>query len=179
MHTHSGGAVKYIVAVDGQRITVELDGIHATVDGERFDVGLVPIPGTPVRLVRVNEQVHRLMARRGGARGSWRLDLDGIRLDVEALDERMRAIRDVTLASTGPSGPAPLLAPMPGLVVRISVQAGDVVAVGQALVAVEAMKMENELRATAPAVVLVVRAVVGTAVDKGAVLVELGPIPAS
>ena len=179
MRTHAGGAVRYIVEVDGRRVTVELDGVHATVDGERFDVGLVPIPGTPVRLVRVNEQVHRLMARRSGARGSWRLDLDGVRLDVEALDDRMRAIRDVTLASAGPSGPAPLLAPMPGLVVRISVQAGDVVTAGQPLVTVEAMKMENELRATGSAVVLVVRALVGTAVDKGAVLVELGPVPTS
>ncbi len=169
--------MKYIVEVEGSRVEVELDGPHATVDGQRYDVGLVAIPGTPVRLVRVNQQVHRLMARRVGTRGNWLLDLDGVRLQTEALDERMRSLRDLTAASSGPVGPSPLLAPMPGLVVRVSVQTGDVVAVGQALVAVEAMKMENELRATAPAVVLAVRAVVGTAVDKGAVLVELGPIP--
>jgi len=39
------------------------------------------------------------------------------------------------------------------------------------------MKMENELRATVPAVVTAVRAVPGSAVEKGAILVELGPLP--
>jgi biotin carboxyl carrier protein len=48
--------------------------------------------------------------------------------------------------------------------------------VGQPLVVVEAMKMENELRAASPGIVTAVRAVVGTAVAKGQVLVELAPL---
>jgi len=70
-------------------------------------------------------------------------------------------------------GPAPLLAPMPGMVVRVQVQVGDVVQPGQGLVVMEAMKMENELRATAPATVKAVIAQPGTAVEKGALLIEL------
>jgi pyruvate carboxylase subunit B len=87
----------------------------------------------------------------------------------------MRTIRDLTAASAVASGPAPLVAPMPGLVVRVNVVVGDLVVAGQGLVVVEAMKMENELRAAAPGVVVALRAVAGTAVEKGAVLVELGP----
>ena len=68
--------------------------------------------------------------------------------DVLTLDERTRAIRDLSAKSESRHrGPAPLKAPMPGLVVRIAVAVGDIVAAGQALVVVEAMKMENELRA--------------------------------
>lgn len=96
---------------------------------------------------------------------------------VDALDERTRALRDLTAASPGATGPAPLVAPMPGLIVRVTAVAGDVVSAGQGLVVIEAMKMENELRATAAGVVLSVRAVAGTAVEKGAILVELGPLP--
>lgn len=169
--------MKYLVDVNGERITVELDGAHATVDGATHDVSLTHVPGTPVRLVRIGEQVHRVVARRGVSRGLWQLDLDGTRMEAEALDERLRAIKDLTAAAAVASGPAPLVAPMPGLVVRVTVAVGDTVSAGQGLVMIEAMKMENELRATAPGLVTAVRAVPGQAVDKGAVLVELGPLP--
>ena len=166
--------MKYLVDVNGERIAVELDGAHATVDGIRHEVALLQVPGTPVRLVRIGEQVHRVVARRGGSRGVWHLDVDGARVETEALDERMRAIKDLTAASATASGPAPLVAPMPGLVVRVAVAVGDQVSAGQGLVVIEAMKMENELRSASAGVVTAVRAVTGQAVDKGAVLVEIG-----
>lgn len=168
--------MKYLVDVNGERIIVELDGAQATVDGRRQEVSLTHVPGTPVRLVRIGEQVHRVVARRGAVRGVWHLDVDGTRVEAEALDERMRAIKDLTAAAAVSSGPAPLMAPMPGLVVRIAVAIGDIVSAGQGLVMIEAMKMENELRTTAAGVVTAVRVVAGQAVDKGAVLVELGPL---
>ena len=168
--------MKYLVDVNGQRIVVELDGAHAEVDGERLDVSLTPVSGTPVRLVRVGEQVHRVVARRGNSRGAWLLDLDGTRVEAEALDERMRAIKDLTAATAKASGPAPLVAPMPGLVVRIAVAVGDTVAAGQGLAVIEALKMENELRASAVGVVTAIRVSAGQAVEKGAILIDLGAI---
>lgn len=170
--------MKYIVDVNGERITVELDGTHAVVEGERVEATLTPIAGTPVRLVRLGEKVHRVVARKGATRGAWLLDVEGARVEAEALDERMRAIRDLTAATARASGPAPLIAPMPGLVVRLMVDAGDTVSAGQGLAVIEAMKMENELRATTPAVVLGVRVSAGQAVEKGAVLIDLGPLTA-
>ncbi len=64
---------------------------------------------------------------------------------------------------------------MPGLVVRVLVEPGARVAAGEGLVVLEAMKMENELRAAGPGVVRAVHAAPGEAVDKGQVLVELAP----
>lgn len=63
-------------------------------------------------------------------------------------------------------------APMPGMVLRIIVKAGDEVKKGDALLVLEAMKMENVIKATGDAVVKKVLATEKTAVDKGAVLVE-------
>lgn len=168
--------MKYIVDVNGERVTVELDGATARIGDEVLDVALTAIPGTPVRLVRIGEQVHRVVARRGAVRGSWTLDVDGTRVAAEALDERMRAIKDLTAATAAASGPAPLLAPMPGLVVRIAVNVGDAVEAGQGLVVIEAMKMENELRSPSAGRVTAVRVQSGNAVEKGAVLIELGPL---
>jgi pyruvate carboxylase subunit B len=168
--------MKYIVDVAGRRLVVEVDGTHVTVDGQRMAASLESIEGTPVRLLRVGDQVHRVLAKRDGARGNYTLDVDGWQFQAEAHDERTRAIRDLAAAARATSGPSPLVAPMPGLVVRVLVAAGDEVAAGQGLVVVEAMKMENELRAAVAARVTAVRAVAGTAVEKGAVLVELAAI---
>ena len=61
---------------------------------------------------------------------------------------------------------------MPGLVVRVQVEAGQSVAAGAGVVVLEAMKMENELRAATAGTVRTVRVRAGEAVEKGQVLVE-------
>ena len=62
---------------------------------------------------------------------------------------------------------------MPGMIVRVNVAVGDHVRAGQGLVVMEAMKMENELRAPADGTVKAVRVDAGAAVEKGALLIEL------
>ncbi len=170
--------MKYIVEVgaggaDATRLEVVLEEGMAAVDAEASPARLTDVPGTPVRLVTLGDAVHRVIARRHPERGRYTLWVDGFRYEVEALDERARAIRDLSAKSAVASGPAPLKAPMPGLVVRVNVAVGDEVQAGQGLVVMEAMKMENELRAAAPGRVARVLAEPGTAVEKGAVLVEL------
>lgn len=67
----------------------------------------------------------------------------------------------------------PIKAPMPGLVLKILVSPGQQINKGDGLVILEAMKMENILKATAPATVKAIRVNERTAVEKGAVLIEL------
>jgi acetyl/propionyl-CoA carboxylase alpha subunit len=165
--------MKYLVRIGNDDHTVLLDGDGVHVDGVDVAAHVEQIDGTPVRMVTVGDEVHRVIVRPGSSRGLYTIWLDGYRFDVEALDERTRAIRDLSGASAAPTGPAPLKAPMPGLIVRVHVQVGDTVHPGQALVAMEAMKMENELRATAAGKVKAILAGTGTAVEKGALLVEL------
>ena len=164
--------MKYYVAVNGENHEVTLDETGVHFDGESVSAAVETIDGTPVRMVTIGDEVHRVVVR-AGARGVYTLWLDGYRFEVEALDERARAIRELAGKSAGPSGPAPLVAPMPGLIVRVTAQPGDQVQAGQGLVVMEAMKMENELRAPAAGRVKSVHATPGTAVVKGAILVEL------
>ena len=165
--------MKYLVKVGDTDVEVLLDGDVVEADGKMTTAHLTELEGTPVRLVTIGDAVHRVIARRGATRGRYTVWLDGYRYEVEALDERSRAIRELSGASAALSGPAPLVAPMPGMIVRVAVQVGEVVQAGQSLIVMEAMKMENELRATAAGTVKVVLAQPGTAVEKGAVLLEL------
>jgi pyruvate carboxylase subunit B len=66
---------------------------------------------------------------------------------------------------------------MPGLVVRVQVEPGVRVSAGDGLVVLEAMKMENELKAPAGGVVKRVRVAAGEAVEKGQVLVDFEDSP--
>ena len=165
--------MKYVVQVQGTRHVVDLSDDGVTLDGVPVDAALVPVPGSPVLQLRDGTAMHRIIARRTGQRGNLSILHRGHRYAVEALDERTRAIRDLTNATVGASGPAPMVAPMPGMIVRIGVSVGDTVAAGQGLIVMEAMKMENELRATAAGTVSAIRVTTGTAVQKGDVLIEL------
>jgi pyruvate carboxylase subunit B len=165
--------MKYIVELNGDRHEVELDGSLARVGDLEVDVDLSPLEGTPIRLVKIGNEIHRVIARRGDTRGRYTLSVDGFRFQAEALDERARAIRDITASAAKASGPAPIVAPMPGLIVRVNVKVGDVIEAGHGAVVMEAMKMENELRAPAGGRVKAVHAEAGTAAEKGAILVEL------
>jgi len=166
--------VKYIVQLNDQRkaVSIEPEGVcyeeETPVRAELSD-----IEGSPVRMVKLGTHVYRVVAEKRQGKGRYTLWVDGYRFETEALDERTRSIRDLSAASAGPSGPAPIIAPMPGLIVRVNVSVGDRVEAGQGLVVMEAMKMENELRATAAGTVKSVEVAPGTAVEKGALLVGL------
>ena len=165
--------MKYVVDVGARSVEVELDGDHVRVDGIDVAASLVELTGTPVALLTLGDTVQRVVVTRDTARGRYALSLGGRRYEVEALDDRTRAIRQLSNSAAGPKGPAPLVAPMPGLIVRVNVEVGASVQPGQGLVVMEAMKMENELRAASAGTVKAVRAVPGTAVERGAILVEL------
>ena len=158
--------MRYIVDMNGSRDELEVDGESVTIGGHTVLARVDEVEGTPVRLVTIGSQVHRVIVRRGSSRGAYTLWVDGFRFEGEALDERTRAIRDITAESSKSTGPAALVAPMPGLIVRVNVAAG------QGLVVMEAMKMENELRAPAAGKVKTVLVEPGKAVEKGAVLVD-------
>jgi biotin carboxyl carrier protein len=166
--------MRYVVQLNDERKTVTLgaDGVSYESDAP-VPVELSDVEASPIRVLKIGTRVYRVVVQKRQGRGRYTLWVDGYRFEAEALDERTRAIRDVSAAIVGPAGPAPVRAPMPGLIVRVNVKVGDIVEAGQGLVVMEAMKMENELRATVAGTVRSVDVAPGTAVEKGALLVAL------
>jgi pyruvate carboxylase subunit B len=163
--------VKYIVMLAGRELEVEVDGDQVTVGGKRYAASLSGAPGSSVRQLLLDGRAESL-AVDGSGGGRWAVTSGGERWETEVLDERTRHIRSLTGGGSQGRGPAALKAPMPGLVVRVQVEAGATVSVGSGVVVLEAMKMENELRAASAATVRTVRVKPGEAVEKGQVLVE-------
>jgi biotin carboxyl carrier protein len=85
-----------------------------------------------------------------------------------------RAVRPAASGRGEAAGPVTLRAPIPGKVVKALVKVGDQVSAGQALLVIEAMKMENEVRAPRAARVTALAVMEGAAVETGQDLLSLG-----
>lgn len=166
--------MKYLVTVAGREVEVEVDGEQVTVGGRTVVAALAPVPGTPLRLLTIEGRTVGLPVE-PVERGRWGVSWQGERYEVEVIDERTRHIRSLTARPAGPAGAGVLRAPMPGLVVRVPVTVGQAVVAGAGVLVLEAMKMENELKAGAAAVVKAILVQPGQVVEKGQVLVEFDP----
>ena len=164
--------MRYFVTLGDRVVEVDLSGPRPVVDGTGMDVDLTVLPGTPVRHLIVDGRSHAVEAHPGDRRGQWRIALGAERFTADAVDERTRAIREMTGGGADVAAKT-VNAPMPGLVLRVLVEPGAAVKAGQGVVIVEAMKMENELKAPADGVVSRIEVAPGQTVEKGAVLVVL------
>jgi pyruvate carboxylase subunit B len=168
--------MRWYVTLAGRSFEVELGPEGVAVDGVTVEVDLAHVEGTRIHSLVLDGSSYRMLALRDGG-DAWELHLGGRRYRAEAIDERTRTIREMTGAGGAPSGPRPVRAPMPGLVVKVEVEVGDRVEAGRGLVIVEAMKMENELKAEAAGVVARIHVEPGQAVEKDQILVDLDPPP--
>lgn len=145
------GLSQYLVRVgDGPEVAVEAfspsPGVLSMLTGGRsVEAGLVPLDD------------------------GFEVDILGTPHEVAVVDPRTKALK----AAAGAGG-AVLKTQMPGRIVSVLCEPGQAVTKGQPLVVIEAMKMENELKATQDGTVAKVLVGVGDLVEARTVLVELG-----
>ena len=122
---------------DGERLLLEVDGRRLEADFQR-------LPDGEVYSLLVDGKSHEVRVTPGA--NALEVTVRGTRVPVE-VRHPLEKILGATLRKGGAGGAETIAAPMPGLVVALRVQPGDVVAAGQAVVVIEAMKMQNELTA--------------------------------
>ncbi len=146
------------------------DGATVILDGKTVDFATAWTPGMPVLSGRLDSRP--VMIEVEPLAMGYRLGTSGVSCDVLVLppviEQLMVHMPEKKVADTSNL----LLCPMPGLVMTITVEEGDEVKAGQALAVVEAMKMENILRAERDGVVSAVRAKVGDSLAVDAVIME-------
>lgn len=107
-------------------------------------------------------------------RGSdWQVTVDGRRVPVHVRTHREQLLAEAEVAARHHGGPVDVRASLPGLVVALSVAVGDEVEEGHALATIEAMKMQNEVRAPHAGRVALVAVSPGETVATGALLMRL------
>ncbi len=169
---------QYVIA-DRQR-TVEVhrqtSGFEVVVDGHSHLVDAVRVAGDTWSLVVRDDAAGKARARSvevvvvpQSSTGSLDVHVDGYWIPVQPRAGHGRRTRDGSSASG--AGTQRVLAPMPGKVLRVLVKPGDEVRTRQGLVVVEAMKMENELRAAREGRVREVLVAEGQSVEAGTALV--------
>jgi propionyl-CoA carboxylase alpha chain len=129
-------------------------------------------PGDPLFRGEVNARAVCIQTDRVGI--AWRLSHAGSQAEVTVLTPHAAEMHRLMPAKIAPDLSRYLLSPMPGLLVRVSVTPGENVKAGQELAVVEAMKMENVLRAERDSVVAVVHAEPGCNLAVDARILEFG-----
>ena len=154
------------------RVTDRVDGeTLADVEAQRLEPATtVPPPGErPIVLPATRPSATRGRTAVEVVIGGWRFELEVEDADLADLRERATASREAAVHH----GPTEVRAIIPGRVVSVAVEAGDTVVVGQRLLAVEAMKMENELRSPRAGTVERVATGIGQTVELGDALVVI------
>jgi biotin carboxyl carrier protein len=162
--------VKFEAELDGAVVSVEVTGgsgrYRVLLDGEAFDVDARPTGGAGWSLLIGNASTVADVMEEGGA---YVVHVDGESYAIRVEEETRYIIR--TRGGAGGAGGQILRAPMPGRVVLVEVTVGQAVRPGDGLVVLEAMKMENEFKATVAGTVKEIRVESGQAVNPGDVLV--------
>jgi acetyl/propionyl-CoA carboxylase alpha subunit len=108
-----------------------------------------------------------------GAGSDWVVTLRGRRIPVSVRTWRERVLAEAESATRDHAGPIDVKATLPGLIVAVAVSAGDDVEEGASLLTIEAMKMQNEVRAPRAGRITEVVVAAGQTVATGAALLRL------
>ena len=164
----------YQVIVEDLTFEIEISDDQVRIDGEAVFVDLAALDKANEYSLILEGSSQPIHATKQG-RGTWEILSNKRSFHVNVLDRLGRAIRGAEEQESQVEHPEVVIAPMPGTIVDVKVEEGDSVEAGQGLVIVEAMKMENEVKADAGGCVQIIHVASGDAVEKGTVLVELVP----
>jgi propionyl-CoA carboxylase alpha chain len=162
---------KWQVTVGGTEHKVKLGHKHIKVDGDKLDIALEYTPGD--RLVIAEIDGSELAVKVAKTRTGWRMTTRGRIHDVRVLPWHVAPLTQHMIEKIPPDLSRFLICPMPGLLVALHVGEGEKVEAGQPLATVEAMKMENILRAEKSGTVKSVNAVQGDSLAVDAVILEM------
>jgi len=161
--------MRYYVGVNGEELQVLFNDGSLELEGEQMSTTLHSSGSTEAQ-ISLDGMRHRVHVR--PTKMGWRIHIRGRTFEVTVEDERSRVIRELGGGMVSRSSTPEVRAPMPGLIVRILVDSGQEVEAGDGMLVIEAMKMENELKAEGAGLVEQIHVKPGQTVDKGDLLVS-------
>jgi biotin carboxyl carrier protein len=163
----------YVASVEGETFHIGLDDPEEIiVDDHHYAASIESTGGPSLYSLIVDNSSYEVHVEE--REGSYRVLLLGQRYDVRVEDEGTRRVAKARRARQPQEGEElAIKSPIPGLIFDVPVEEGQQVKQGEILVIVEAMKMENELRAPRDGTVRKKHVAPGDSVDKGVLLITL------
>ena len=140
---------------------------------EAKNLDIVPNGENAYQILHLGKSYHAELLEVNHPARTFTFRINGVKYDIHIADHYDRLIKQLGLQVGGAHKQNSIKAPMPGLVLNVMVEAGQEVSKGQPLLILEAMKMENVIKAAADATIKTVNVQKGTAVEKNALLMEL------
>lgn len=166
---------RYQVEIEGTAydITIEYrsEKYYATINGQEYEISHHPL-GESRALLFIDRESLEVDVHQSGSNGQRVVFMAGMDVPANIEDYSVAQMRKAAGISHGAKSETSLRAPMPGLVIDVRVKPGDRVAKGQPLVVIEAMKMENIIKARADVIIGNILATPGKSIEKGDVLLE-------
>jgi acetyl/propionyl-CoA carboxylase alpha subunit len=141
--------MKYFATVNDQIFEIDVDHHgRVTMEGAELVADMRPVSGVHLHSLLLDNASYEIVLDPAvEERNLYGILVGGERFVVKVQDERSRRLALADRGLRAPAGELAVKAPIPGLVVKVAVTPGQVVVEGETLVILEAMKMENELRA--------------------------------
>ncbi|MBT7905837.1 MAG: acetyl/propionyl-CoA carboxylase subunit alpha, partial [Porticoccaceae bacterium] len=140
-------------------MNLTLSGFLVSIGNDDYSVVTDWALGEPLFEAQINDQQVTVQVERSGS--GYKLFYRGAEINALVLSPKAAALNKLMLEKVPADLSKFLLSPMPGLLVKLGVKVGDQVKAGEELAVVEAMKMENSLRATNDGIVAKISADVG------------------
>jgi len=167
--------VKYKVDIADESVELEVrhsgDATDVVIGDRVLTADVVRIAGSPVYSLVLDGRSYEVSVHRRG--GKFELVLGGETYEADVMDERAMRIAEATGDAGHAQSGETVAAPMPGVVVGLAVEVGAEVSVGQGILTLEAMKMENEIKSGVDGVVKEIRIKVGQGVAQGEPLIVI------
>lgn len=163
--------MKYFVDVEGEVFEVDISHAEVRVDGALVDISLEQSGIPELFSVLIDSQSHEVLVQ--ATAGEVQVALSGYSFQLNVQDEVERRLQIGRRMEVAPDGELHLEAPISGSVVSVPVTEGDQVVLGQTLVILEAMKMENEIAAPRAGTVKSILVAAGERVDLEATMIIL------
>ena len=163
--------MKYYASAGEHEFVVELIEEEIFINGELIEVDFARSGVPELYSILINGRSYEVLIEE--ERQSYAVTLRGEQYHVRVEDERSRRLNAGRKGPDLPKGELIIRAPIPGLVVKVLVREGEEIAEDQPLVILEAMKMENEIRALRAGIVRKIEASAGNRVEQNAPLLIL------
>ncbi len=145
-------------------------GCLVQLSGTSFVVNVNRQPGRSRVQFSINNQTYYANVVWDGFR--YTIKYGGVLAVAIILRPKVHSLYHLMPAKVEPDGSGSLLSPMPGLVILLGVEIGQIVEAGEELLVIEAMKMENSLKAERAAIVKAIHVATGQSLDAGDLLIE-------